>query len=278
MSRAILLCGADAKTPYRFFNPDVSVYNIEELCYVLRENAFLLDADMADKRLAAWIDTECGLHDLATALLPLAYPKGNMAAFVMTILEYTGNYSQEELEETERLLKQGAQLGVYEKYKIRIDNLVENGKLVQAMTEYDELAAILPQVENELTAKVLHNKAVAMAGLALYEQAARCFLQSYEMCPDRETYVEYLAAKRLALGEEDYISFVAEIPEAYEDSMELEKRVEKSRLEFDASVPKQHLEQLQEWKGNGNFTRYSTEVEKIIQGLKQNYRHNIGEV
>lgn len=277
MGRAILLCGTDAETPYRFFNPDVSVQNVEELCYVLRENAFLLEADVTDKKMVAWIDTECGLHELALALQPLAYPKGNMEMFVRTLLEYTGNYSQEEMEETARLLKQGTQLGVYEKYKIRIDHLAGKGRLVQAMTEYDELMAILPQVENELTAKVLHNKAVAMTGLALYEQAAQCFLQSYEMCPDRETYVEYLAAKRLALGEEDYISFVAEIPEAYEDSMELEMRVEKCRLEFAVSAPKQYLAQLKEWKGNGNFTRYSGEAEKIIQGLKQNYRHNIGE-
>lgn len=277
MGRAIMLCGNDAKTPYRFINPDVLVYNVEELCFILRENAFLLDVDVMDKRLVAWIDTECGLHGLAASLYPLIHQKGTVSSFVMTILEYTGNYSMEELKETETLLKQGASLSTYEKYKTRIDYMVGSGKLVQAMAEYDDLLAILPQVENELSARVLHNKAVAMTGLYLFEQAADCFLQSFEMFPLRETYIAYLAAKRLALGEEDYISFVATIPEAYEDSMELEKRVEEITDGWQNYLNKRRLDQLKEWKENGNFTKYYEETAKMIQGLKHTYRHNIGE-
>lgn len=277
MGRAIMLCGNDAKTPYRFINPDVLVYTIEELCFILRENAFLLDVDVMDKRLVSWIDTECGLRALAASLYSLIHQKGTVSSFVMTILEFTGNYSEEELQETERLLKQGASLSTYEKYKKRIDYMVGNGKLVQAMSEYDDLLAVLPQVENELSAKVLHNKAVAMTGLFLFEQAADCFLSSYEMYPLRETYIEYLAAKRLALGEEDYIAFVATIPEAYEDSLELEKRVEEITESWQGYLNKRRLDQLKEWKENGNFTRYYEEVEKLIQGLKHSYRHNISE-
>ncbi len=277
MGRAIMLCGNDAKTPYRLINPDVLVYNIEELCFLLRENAFLLDVDIMDKRLVNWIDNECGLHTLAASLHSLVHQKGSVSAFVMTILEHIGNYTIEELKETERLLKQGASLNVYEKYKKRIDYMVGNGKLVQAMTEYDDLLAILPQVENELSAKVIHNKAVAMTGLFLFEQAAECFLRSYEMYPIRETYVEYLAAKRLSLGEEDYISFVATLPDAYEDSLELEKHVEEITESWQSGLNKQRLEQLKEWKENGNFTKYYDEIEKVIHGLKYSYRHNISE-
>lgn len=278
MGRAIMLCGNDAKTPYRFINPDVLVYNIEELCFILRENAFLLDVDVMDKRLVSWLDIECGLHPLAASLYPLVHQKGTVSAFVMTILEYVGNYTREELSETEKLLKQGASLSTYEKYKTRIDYMIGGGKLVQAMSEYDDLLAILPQVENELSAKVLHNKAVAMTGLFLFEQAAQCFLQSYEMYPLQETYVEYLAAKRMALGDSDYISFVASIPEAYEDSLELEKRVEEITAGWQGYLDKQRLEQRYEWKENGNFTKYYEETERMIQELKKKYRHCISEV
>lgn len=277
MGRAIMLCGNDAKTPYRLINPDVLVYNIEELCFLLRENAFLLDVDVMDKRLVNWIDAECGLHTLAASLYSLVHQKGSVTAFVMTILEYVGNYTIAELKETERLLKQGASLNVYEKYKKRIDYMVGNGKLVQAMEEYDELLALLPEVENELSAKVLHNKAVAMTGLFLFEQAAECFIASHEMYPLKETYIEYLAAKRLSLGEEDYISFVATLPEAYEDSLELERRVEDITESWKSSLNKHRLEQMKEWKENGSFTKYYDEAEKVLQGLKYSYRHNISE-
>ncbi len=277
MGRAIMLCGNDAKTPYRFVNPDVMVYTLEELCFLLRENAFLLDVDVMDKRLVAWIDNECGLRDLAAALYPLVHQKGTVSSFVMTILEYVGSYSPEQLQETEKLLKQGAELSTYEKYKTRIDYMVGRGKLVQAMAEYDDLLAILPQTQNELSAKVLHNKAVAMTGLFLFEQAAQCFMQAYDMYPSRETYIEYLAAKRMALGEKDYVSLVASIPETYEESLEVEKRVEEITESWQSDLHKRALDQLAEWKEDGNFTRYNEEKEKMIQGLKHSYRRNISE-
>lgn len=277
MGRAILLCGNDAKTPYRFINPDVLIFTVEELCYVLCENAFLLDVDVMDKKLVAWIDQECGLPQLAAPLYQLLHPKGSVNAFVMTILEYVGICSEKQLAETEQLLKQGASLTTYEKYKKRIDYLVGNGKLVQAMSEYDELLAILPDVENELSAKVLHNKAVAMTALFLFEQAADCFLQSYEMYPLRETYIEYLAAKRLSLGENDYVAFLAGIPEAYEDSIELEKRVEEIAESWQGYLTKQKLERMKGLKQEGDFAKYYGETEQVIQGLKMSYRYSIME-
>ena len=277
MGRAILLCGNDAKTPYRFINPDTLVYTIEELCFVLRENAFLLDVEVMDKKLVAWIDTECGLPKLAATLYQLLHQKCSVNAFVMTVLEYVGICTPKQLEETEQLLKQGASLSTYEKYKKRIDYMVGNGKLVQAMSEYDDLLAILPQVENELSAKVLHNKAVAMTGLFLFEQAADCFWQSYEMYPLRETYIEYLAARRLSMSDDDYVTFVAGIPDAYEDSMELEKRVEEITESWKDYLTKRKLDRRKNLKEEGDFTKYYEETEQIIQTLKNGYRYSIAE-
>ena len=155
--------------------------------------------------------------------------------------------------------------------------MVGSGKLVQAMTEYDELLAILPQVENELSAKILHNKAVAMTGLFLFEQASEVFLQSYEMLPLQETYIEYLAAKRLSMSDNDYVAFIASIPEAYDDSIELEKRVEEIAQTWADNMTIQRIEQLKAWKQVGDFAQYYEETDKIIHALKHGYRYSIGE-
>lgn len=278
MGRAVLLCGKDATTPYRFANPDIPVWSIEELCYLMKENAFLLEKDIMDRRLVAWIDAECGLEDLAASLYPLLTQKGTVNAFVLTILQYVGCYGRETIEEVDRLLSQGANLSTYEKYKVRVDHMAGSGRYAEAAAAYDALMEELPQEESRLRADLWHNKGVALTGLFLFEQAADCFLRSYELCPERETYVAYLAAERMHLSESDYISFVAQLPDAYEASLELERRVEALGRSWESQIDRQRLEQMKQWKAYGESVKYYEEAQRMIQGLKHSYRVGVGEV
>lgn len=277
MGRVIMPCGTDAKTPYRFVNPDVLVYSIEELCYILKENAFLMDTDIMDKRLAGWIDTECGLKELSALLYPLINQKGSVSSFVLTILDYTGNYSREEMKNVENLLKQSANLSAYEKMKTRVDYMVGSGKYKEALFEYDLLLSRLPREEQCLSAKILHNKGVALTGLFLFAQAADCFLRSFELLPEEETYIEYLAAVRMQMSDSEYISFVAERPQDYELSLELERRMEALSRQWEESLYRQRLSGMQAWKAEGENMQYYDEAEKIIQGMKHGYRVHAGE-
>lgn len=278
MGRAILLCGEDARTPYRFVSPDVQVYTIEELCYVLKENAFLLENDILDKRLADWIGGECGLKELAAQLYPLVNQRGTVSAFVLTILEYVGNYDRPALQEVEHLLKQGANLSTYEKYKSRVDYMAGKGRFMEAAAEYEALLNSLPEAEKDLRARILHNKGVAYANMFLFEDAADCFWKSYELCPEQETFTEYLAAKRMQQSDEEYVSFVAELPEAYEISLELEKCVEALRRSWENHIDKKRLEQMKQWKADGESSRYYEEIDRAVQGLKHSYRLGTGDI
>lgn len=278
MGRVLLLCGHDAKTPYRFTNPDVYVYCVEELCYMLKQNAFLLDADIMNKTLVQWLDQECGLPDLANTLYPMIHKKGTVSAFVLTILEYVGIYGAEQLKEVEELLKQGANLSVYEKYKTRVDRMVTSGRYADAIEEYDKLLEQLPDIELEIRAKVIHNKAVALAQLFLFDKAAKFFKESYDMYPLPETLIEYLAAMRLLLSEDDYLAHVADLPEAYEESLELERRVEALKENWQQQIECQKLVQMQEWKRNGERPKYYQEADRVLQALKHSYRYSISDI
>lgn len=278
MGRVLLLCGHDAKTPYRFLNPDVYVYCAEELCYMLRQNAFLLDADIMNKTLVQWLDQECGLSELANILYPMIHKKGTVSAFVLTILEYVGIYSAAQLKEVEDLLRQGANLNVYEKYKTRVDRMVTSGRYADAIEEYDKLLDMLPDMELEIRAKVIHNKAVALANLFLFDKAALFFKQSYDMYPLPETFIEYLAAMRMLLPEEDYLVHVADFPEVYEESLELERRVEALAENWNQQIEKQRLIQMQEWKRSGDRAKYYQEADRVLQALKHSYRYSIGDI
>ena len=69
--RVSVCVGNYAETPYCIPGLGINVYSMEELCYCLKENAFLLDFSMMNDALADWIDRACGLRELAKTLYPL---------------------------------------------------------------------------------------------------------------------------------------------------------------------------------------------------------------
>ena len=98
--------GEYAKTPYYVPGIERSVYCMEELCYCIREDAFLLDLTFLNDGLLDWIERECGLRDLARALYPLVHKQGSLSSFAVMILQYVGLYDNEVIREVEQVLKQ----------------------------------------------------------------------------------------------------------------------------------------------------------------------------
>ncbi len=272
MGRILLCIGKRAENPYFFDKTCQNLYSIEELCYVLGENAYLLDEEIVDRQLVKWIEQECGLAELARNLNVCINQKASIAAFVGTIFQYTGYYSKDQTWKLEGVLKNGRNLSLYERKKAKADSLVKRRKFALAVTEYDSLIKEMPAQEEELRAKVHHNKGVAQTGLFAYESAAAEFLKAYELLGEEEDYLSYLAAKRLSLKEQEYIRFVAEHPEAYEPSLTLERRMNQIMEQWERSKEREYMDVLLHDKENGNKSLYYKEVEKQISGLKQEYR------
>ena len=69
--RVSVCVGNYAKEPYRIPGLEINVFSMEELCYCMKENAFLLDLSLLDDGLLDWMEQECGLGELAQRLHPL---------------------------------------------------------------------------------------------------------------------------------------------------------------------------------------------------------------
>jgi tetratricopeptide (TPR) repeat protein len=156
--------------------------------------------------------------------------------------------------------------------------MVSAGRYADAIEEYDKLLDLLPDIELEIRAKVIHNKAVALAELFLFDKAAKFFKDSYDMYPLPETFIEYLAAMRMLLSEDDYLIHVADFPEAYDESLELERRVEALTANWQQQIECQRLGQMQEWKRGGERSKYYQEADRVLQALKHSYRYSIGDI
>ncbi len=282
--RVSVCVGEYAANPYYIAGLELPVYSVEELCFCLRENAFLLDGSLMHDELVEWLDRECGLKELAGELHPLIHRKGSLSAFVTMIMEYVGFYDSSDIRKTEQALKQGAGLSAIEKRKSQIDYLVQKKKYAAAVRGFDSLLAKWNEPEDEgrelpagrVRASILHNKAVALAGLMLYGHSAESFLEAYMTDGDTEHYLAYLAAKRMELDESAYIAFAAEQVRDYEYTLALEKRLERMEEDWKLQPEYQRLRERTEWR-NADRQRYYKENDILIQTLKNGYRSSVKE-
>lgn len=278
--RVSVCVGNYAKTPYCVPGLEINVCCMEELCYCMKENAFMLDMSLMDDGLIEWIEQECGLKELAGALYPLIHKQGSLSGFAVMILEYVGFYDSETIREVEQVLKQGAGLSSIEKRKSQIDYLVRKKKYAAALYGYDLLlkrweeqeteGAVLPAVS--CLAAILHNKGVAFAGMMQYDMAADFFMLAYERDKREEYYIDYLAAKRMRLSENEYVALAAGAPEMYQHTLELEKKVERFSEEWEQQPEYLQLYNRREHRTGGDGKKYYEENERMIQLLKDNYR------
>ena len=280
---SVRLCiGNYASHSYRFEGLSIQVYCMEELCYTIRENAFLLDMDIMSDRLVEWIGRDCGLPQLAEELHALVHKKGSLSAFVGRILEYTGFYSAETMRQIEQTLKKGAGLTVLEKRKLRIDHLTEQKKYLAAVSEYDGLLASWEEemggnlaVGSELRAAILHNRGRALAGLMRYAQAADSYRKAYETDQNLDSMKCFLAAKRMELRDQEYIAYAASVPDSADVVLELEEQIEQLNTLWQQEAD--YLRMMERGYLRGEDERsYLEDTAFRLQALKESYRSMVG--
>ena len=283
--RVSVCVGNYATTPYEIAGIGLPVYCVEELCFAMKENAFLLDTTLMSDVLVDWLADECGLRELARELYPLVHQKGSLSLFVTMILEYVGFYEQAVIQDVETVLKKGVRLSNIEKRKSQIDYLVQKKKYVSALRGYGVLLEQWKQWETEgrelpgkeIKADILHNKGVALGKLMLFSQASECFWEAYETEPGEQHFLAYLAAKRLELSEEEYISFAAELTGAYEATLSLERTMEQLKTDFEEQPEYLLISEHRELRKGNYKQQYYNDNESLLQALEESYRNSVSE-
>jgi len=273
MTNQIYVCvGEIAKKPYYFEKVYANVYSIEELCYVLYENAFLVDREILNRELIDWIEMECKLPELARNLHELVNRNAMPSAFVGAIMEYTGFYSRDEIARVESILKMNVTMNVFEKWKAKADFLYENRHFLLALKEYEHLLNTLEEDEMDLRSKVYNNMGVTYMSLYLFDSAIECFKKAYEINNDSTAYKHYLTAKRIQLPEDEYIKLISEEEDAYRLSVPLEGEIQAVKEAFEETSQAVHMKELFELKDRKEASLYYEEITRMTENLKADYR------
>ena len=272
MSRPILCIGSYAKEPYHIEKIGRNVYCIEELCYCIVKNAFLIDEETFDGSLFDWIERECSLTKLADELRSMAAKRCSMASLAGTILDYVGYNTRKEVDRTEEILRANAGMDVYRKKLARAEFLMKNGRFSMAFREYEFLLNNTPEIDKKLRGRIEHNEGVMFARLFLFDKAAMMFQKAYEDGGERESYLQYLSAVRMNLSNKEYVSFIADSDEAYEASMDVESRMKEAEELYASSEDNLMLRKVALYKAEGKMHEYYDQVGEITDGMKRGYR------
>ena len=78
----LILCSQQlAAMPYYIENVSLNVYSLDELCYYIKNNTCLLDADFMDDELCDWVENEQHLPDIAQNLRNIKAGGGVLSEF-----------------------------------------------------------------------------------------------------------------------------------------------------------------------------------------------------
>lgn len=276
MAELSLCLSSLAQAPYYVSCLGINVYSIEELCFLLSENAYILDNDLMDEKLCSFIDKQLKMKDLAQKLKKLIDEKKSIGEFVTTILEETGYLGDEEIAEVKQVLLDNAMLGFARKRKARGDNLLRSRKYTLAIDEYQYILSNIDKAEEtELYSSILHNIGTAYAHMFLFKKAAYYYREASDLTDNEESRMSYLMATRLTMHKDQYDKMLLRY--GYEDEFlkKIDSRMTESHINSVNSPYKEAVNHLKELKNAGKITEYYKASNETLSAWKQEYRRNM---
>lgn len=272
MNGLILCRTKEAVNPYYISNMDVKIYSLEELCYYIYNNIYLIGMDLIDSKLINFVRNEVREEKLAQRLEYLMENKAGLAELVLTILKYVDFYTAEEIEELRGILATLNTRNVYERLKARADSFMANECYYAAIRNYSQI--INGKKDSTLSvvfySNVCHNMGVAYARLFLFRQAQTCFEEAYNLSRHEDCLKCAMAARRLAVNSENF-NHVEFLDEQTEDEYVIRREIETLMDNAMYSDEYRHLDELCREKDEGNVTAYYAGINDMLEQWKEQY-------
>lgn len=277
MASELYLClGTLSKIPYFLSGLSVNIYSMDELCYYLCENAYILDNDLFDYKLCDYIRDNLEMKELSELIRQMIKDNKTLGEMVTTVLTVTGYCNEAEIHRIRQVLVDNASLSFAAKRKVRGDNLLSANKYTRAIEEYQYvLSGLNEDEEPELYSAILHNMACAYAQMFMLEKASEFYKKAYDIDADRESLIMYLVCLRLSMPKEEYDRII--VRSGYDERVALEalRRLSSTRgLPPETTYAKQ-MESINAIHEEGKVSDYYKLVDETLEYWKLEYRRNM---
>ena len=237
MSGYILCQVKKAEKPFYIENISTNIYSIEELCYYLYNNLYLVDRSLISNKLCTWLDEELKLPKLAAKLRPFIGKEAGLEEILYPIFKEINYLAYEELRilngRIERRNKESEEI----REKRKGDALMENRMYVNAIRVYQKLLEKdSREISREMRERILHNQGCAYSYLFQMDKALDCFFAAWKVNQSEKALKIYLLAYRSVHTPEEF--------EKIQEDLKAEDSVKKETaraLEQFISLPEQGI-------------------------------------
>ncbi len=202
-----------AKKPYFIESIRTEIYSLEELCYYLYHNIYLIDETIINEGLCDWIRDELGLTRLYRQLYAQLEKKEGAAFFVFPIFREAGYLNVQEGREFQEKLSRLEVQSEEVRQKMRGDYLVKEKMFARAVSVYRRILKKKGpgRLGVQFYSSIWNNLGAAYAGLFQYDKAAECFLESWKLGKTKETFRKYVSTLPLYLSGQEYEEKLKEV-------------------------------------------------------------------
>ena len=244
MGSLILCHDKHAANPYEITRIHCKIYTMEELCYYLCNNLYLIDYTIMNEQLLNWIEEELDFKDLADELKDVVRTHGSVEKFVLTILKKSKIYKESEMIRIQNVLERLKNQKDIERQKYKGDNLLESGETEEAIIVYQD---ILNREKDESVDSKFYGKIYAGLGAAygrmfLYQESAKMYDRAYQICEDKKLLRPYLYASYKYMSLEEYHILLTKHDEYIEINSKMRQEIEDVRENTETDMDEPVLE------------------------------------
>lgn len=269
----LLLCGKRTTNPYIIKEAGISIYAIEELCYYLYNNTYMVGIEFFSDDLVEFIGKELELPSLAQKLKYGIDHKAGLNELVLLVLSSNAYYSPEERKSIEKTLETLGSKSKPERMKARADMLFQRKKYASASNAYKDILNCRDEVyENRFVACIWNNIGVIYTKQFLFEDAVNCFKTACDI--DRqEKYMDNMVCAALFSGNDDVISDIAAQYQITDDMLEhYIKAIDSHKKALVRSSEFVELKDKLLYDGGKELAEYKQDIQRILDMWKEEYR------
>ncbi|MCL2864998.1 MAG: hypothetical protein FWE25_05590 [Lachnospiraceae bacterium] len=248
MGSLILCHDKHATHPYEITRIHCKIYTLEELCYYLCNNLYLIDYTIMNEQLCAWLEEDIGLPKLAVVLRDVIRTRGTVEKFVLTILQGSNIYQESEMIRIQNVLEKLKGQKDIERQKFKGDNLLDSGETEEAIIVYQ---AILndedtdDSVDRKFYGKIYACLGAAYGRLFLYQESAKMYDRAFQIVGDKTLLRPYLYSSYKYMSMPEYAILLTKNPDFVNINTVMHKEIEELRKNMQIE-PGENL--LEKWK------------------------------
>lgn len=274
MSSLILCNTVKAENPFYFELTGTNIYTIEELCYYIYNNIYIITEEIFDDDLVFWLREELEMAELSEKISDMLLHKNSLKDIVVTIFCSADYYIEKEIKALIEIMDSLEGMPILLRRKMKADNYMKYKNFSLAMKEYESILKS-PKI-NELDSKdqgnIIHNLGIVRMNVSSFSAAAECFKDAYAKNDNKESLIHYLCALKLDKRDEEYEDALLNYNVKNDTIIDIEERFLRLGREAKSSPKYIMVDRLINLKHEGRVNEYYEAIDKMIGDWKLDYK------